>query len=182
MALLQVLLVGHGEHRIGIGIKCFRHVRPMVEVGAAWLQRSPCSGYRPRLRQKVPSSVAYCFAGLRLETCALQHHCELAGSAPGFWGLLWCRNQFPLLPPGLPPGVQGGHVDAQLIEHLSHALTPRRTHPPAYISLDCLAVKTHCSAPSSHLVGGISWVGEASSFQAEGFPCGFYSNCDGAGV
>ena len=173
MALLQVFLVDHGEHRIDIGIKCLRHARPMVEVGAAWLQRSPCSGYRPRLRQKAPSPVAYCFAGLRLETCALQHHRELAGSAPGFWGRLWCRNHFPLQPPGLLLGAQGDDVDAQLFEHLSHALSPRRTHPPAHISLDRLAVTTHCPAPSSPLVAGISWVGEASSFQAEGFPCGF---------
>ena len=159
-----------------------RHARPMVEAGAAWLQRSPCSGYRPRSRQKAPISVAYCFAGLRLETCALQHHPELAGSAPGFWGLLWCRNHFSLQPPGLPLGAQGGVVDAQLFENLSQALSQRRTHPPAHISFDRLAVTTHCSAPSSPLLGGIGWVGEASSFQAEGVSCRFDSICDAAGV
>jgi hypothetical protein len=41
----------------------------------------------------------------------------------------------------------------------------RRTHPPPHISLDGLAVATHCSAPSSPL-GDRN--GEASTLLAEG--------------
>ena len=48
---------------------------------------------------------------------------------------------------------------------LGHALPHRRTHPPSHISLDGLAVATHCSAPSSPL-GDRN--GEASTFLAEG--------------
>jgi len=43
-----------------------------------------------------------------------------------------------------------------------------RTHPPSHISLDRLAVTTHCFAPSSLLVVGCGRFGEASSFLTEG--------------
>ena len=43
----------------------------------------------------------------------------------------------------------------------------RRTHPPSHISLELLAVATHCSAPSSPVVVGLGRAREASSFLAE---------------
>ncbi len=49
--LLELLLFDHRQHRLGIGIKCLRHARPMAEVGAACRQRLTCSGNRPRSRQ-----------------------------------------------------------------------------------------------------------------------------------
>ena len=63
---------------------------------------------------------------------------------------------------------KGCDVYAQLLGYLSHALPRRVTHPPPQISFHRLVVTTHCSAPSSPLVGGTSQVGEASSFLAEG--------------
>jgi hypothetical protein len=44
-------------------------------------------------------------------------------------------------------------MDAQLLGTLNHALASWRTHPPSHISFNRLAVTTHCSAPSSPLVG-----------------------------
>jgi hypothetical protein len=40
-------------------------------------------------------------------------------------------------------------VNTRLLGNPGHALPVRRTHPPSDISLDRLAVTTHCSAPSS---------------------------------
>jgi hypothetical protein len=57
---------------------------------------------------------------------------------------------------------EDGVLDAQLLGNLSHALPCWRNHPPFFISFDRLAVTTHCSAPSSSLVGGTGRVGEAS--------------------
>jgi hypothetical protein len=73
----------------------------------------------------------------------------------------------PLQPPGLPPLVEGDHVDAQLLRYSGHALPVRRAHPPSDISLDRIAVTTHCSAPSSPLVK-IEQIGETSTFLAGG--------------
>ena len=43
-------------------------------------------------------------------------------------------------------------MDAQLLGDLRHALSVRRTHSPANISLDGLALGTHQLVPSSPLV------------------------------
>jgi hypothetical protein len=45
-----------------------------------------------------------------------------------------------------------------------------RAHPPADISLDSLAVRTHRSNPSGPPGGGNCRTGAASSFLAEGAP------------
>ena len=59
-------------------------------------------------------------------------------------------------------------MDVQLIGKLSHDLPRMRTHPPSHISLELLAVATHCSAPSSPVVVGRGRAREASSFLADG--------------
>jgi len=69
VALLQVLLVAHGKHLIGIGI--LSGLAPTVYL--LWVQ-APLAAAGAEL------------SGVK--TGALQHHRELVGSAPGFWGLL----------------------------------------------------------------------------------------------
>ena len=58
-------------------------------------------------------------------------------------------------------------MNAQLLGNVSHALACWRTYPPSHISFDRLAITTHCSAPSSPLVGSTGRVREASSFLAK---------------
>ena len=54
--------------------------------------------------------------------------------------------------PGLTPLVEGDHVNAQMLGDLDHVLPVRVSHRPEYMSLEDLAVTTHRSVPSSHLV------------------------------
>lgn len=45
--------------------------------------------------------------------------------------------------PDLPPVVEGGHVNPQLLGNLDHALPIGRAHSSSHISLNGLAVSTH---------------------------------------
>ena len=78
--------------------------------------------------------------------------------------------QVPLPPATARPSSRrtGWRCGSPLLGNLSHALACWRTHPPSHINFERLAVTTHCSAPSSPLVGGTGRVGEASSLLAEG--------------
>jgi len=58
-------------------------------------------------------------------------------------------DHLPLQSPGLPPAVEGDHVNTQLSWDLGHALPLWWTHPPSHISFDGLAVTTHWSCPQA---------------------------------
>jgi hypothetical protein len=76
----------------------------------------------------------------------------LAEVAPALGILLGGRHHLSLQPPDLAPLVEGDHVDAQLLGDIRHTLAVGWPHPPADISLDGLAVRTHRSIPSGPLV------------------------------
>jgi hypothetical protein len=104
----------------------------------------------------------------RVEASGLKNHRELVAGAPALRVLLGCRHYLSLQPPGLPPFVEGDHVDAQLLRDSGHALPVRRAHPPSDISFDRLAVTTHRNPPSTPLVEKTGRDGDASTFLAEG--------------
>ena len=85
------------------------------------------------LREQAPFTAVGAELG-GVEPGALQHNRELVGSVPALWSLLGCRLHLSLQPSGLPPFVEGHHVDAQLFLNLGHAL-PVGWHPPPHISL-----------------------------------------------
>jgi hypothetical protein len=53
---LQFPLGSHARCVGAIRIQCLRHDRPTADETAACRQRATCFGYRPRSRQKLPSS------------------------------------------------------------------------------------------------------------------------------
>jgi len=69
MGLLQVFLVAHGEHRIGIAY--LSGLAPTIHL----------LGVQARLEAETNQ-----FGGI--QTGALQHHRELVGRAPTLWDLL----------------------------------------------------------------------------------------------
>jgi len=64
-----------------------------------------------------------------IEACSLQNHHELVSSAPSFWFLLGCRQHLSLQPPGLPPVVEGDHVNPQLGRVPSRGVNPEARLP-----------------------------------------------------
>ena len=87
--------LGYRHHRLGIGI----------------LGGLPPTAHLLRKQTPLPAVGAELSV---VQASGLQHHRELVGSTPAFWFLLGCRHHLSLQPPGLPPFVEGDHVDAQL--------------------------------------------------------------------
>jgi len=95
VALLEVLLVGHRQQRLGIGI----------------LGGLPPAGLL--IREEPPlSAVSTQFS--RVQAGGLQYHRELVGGAPALGMLLAGRHHLTLQTSGLALLVEGDHVDPQL--------------------------------------------------------------------
>jgi hypothetical protein len=67
--------------------------------------------------------------------------------APALGILLGGRHHLSLQPPVLAQLVEGDHVDAKLLGRSPSRPGGGVPHPPADISLDALAVRTHRSIP-----------------------------------
>ncbi len=130
MALLEVLLIGHRQQRLGIGI--LGGLTPAVHL----------------LGEQAPlTAVGRQFGAV--QPGGLEEHSELVGRSPALGILLAGRHHLPLQASGLSPLLEGDHVNAQLLGDLVYDLLVRWSHPPADISLESLAVATHRSVPSS---------------------------------
>ena len=66
-----------------------------------------------------------------------------AKSAPALWVFRRCRHHLPLQTPVMPPDVEGGDMDAELLGNLSNTLSLRWAHTPFHLSFYGLAVTTH---------------------------------------
>jgi hypothetical protein len=122
--LLEVLLVVHGQQRLGIGI--LGRLPPAVHLFG---EQTPFPAVSTQLSGIQPSG--------------LQHERELVGSAPAIWVFRRCRHHFPLQTPVMPPVVEGGDMDAELFGNLSNTLSLRWAHTPFHLSFHGLAVTTH---------------------------------------
>ena len=70
-----------------------------------------------------------------------EHHRELVGKAPALGLLLGGWHHLPLQSTSLALIVEGDHVNPNLLVNFRHALSVRRAHSLANISLDGLVVR-----------------------------------------
>lgn len=120
----ELFLLGYGQDWCGVGIG--GGLTPAVYL----------------LREQTPLPAVGTELGV-VEASGLKHHRELVSSAPAFWLLLGCGHRLCLQTPGLPPDVEGDHMDAHLLGNPGHALPLWRAHSPLDISFDGLAATRH---------------------------------------
>lgn len=94
--LLQLFFLLQGEHWLFIGI----------------LGGLPSTLHLLR-KQATLTAVGAEFGGI--QASRLHHHCEFVGLTTALRLLLGCRQHLSLQPLGLPPVVEGNHVNVQLL-------------------------------------------------------------------
>ena len=109
---LQFPLISHARRAGAIGI-----LGGLAPTGNLLGIQPPLPAERPELGS--------------VQSCGLDHGCQLVGSAPLLRRPVRGRHQLALLLPLAPPVVDGLRRDPGVAGDLSHALTVRRAHPQA---------------------------------------------------